>query len=190
MNNKKYQVIQDPVYGYKRLDPLPSENDLSDFYQNRYYELIRDGGRAPEIRRLLAGGEEKANELKWLRATLYSDILYIIKCYAPGKRLLDVGCGLGELICYLEENGVETAGTELSSEAVALAQSRGLIIYNFGLNKFVQYHKLESINNFDIITFINVLEHVPNPVEIIKLAKNILKPAGIICNGIVLNDGR
>ena len=52
MAKGKHRVIQDPDYGYRRLDPIPHNKEIADFYQSQYYDLIRKGGRAPEIRRL------------------------------------------------------------------------------------------------------------------------------------------
>ena len=43
MNIDKYKVVRDPVYGYRRLDPLPSNDDLAQFYESQYYHLIRRG---------------------------------------------------------------------------------------------------------------------------------------------------
>ena len=51
MNHKKHEVVEDPDYGYKRLDPLPTAQEISNFYEIQYYDLIQKGGRAPEIRR-------------------------------------------------------------------------------------------------------------------------------------------
>ena len=59
MNTKEYDIIQDPVFGYRRLDPIPHDDEIAEFYKSRYYELIRKGGRAPELRRFMAGGEEE-----------------------------------------------------------------------------------------------------------------------------------
>ena len=181
MNIKKYKVIQDPIYGYRRLDPVPENKELVKFYQRQYYELVRKGGRFPELRRLMTGGEEAEHERTWLRTTFYTDIFSVLSQYVTGKRILDIGCGNGEFIYFLKENGFETVGIEPSAEAVELAKSRGLIAYNFTLEDFIEYYKSNSINAFDAITLLNVLEHVPDPVHIIEITKKILNSGGIIC---------
>ena len=181
MSAEAYKVIRDPVYGYRRLDPVPSDEEITRFYQSQYYDLIRKGGRAPELRRLMAGGQEAERERAWLRATFYSDICYLLNQYAFGKRVLDVGCGTGEFLSYLKENGFDTTGIEPSSDAVAAAESRGLAVHNATLEEFVEHHRSSGIGTFDAITLLNVLEHVPEPAQVVEIIKPLLNPEGIIC---------
>ena len=53
-------VAQDPVHGYYHLDPIPDQEYIDNWYRDKYYGLIAAGGRAPELRRMLAGGETGA----------------------------------------------------------------------------------------------------------------------------------
>ncbi len=181
MIEKKYKVIKDPKYGYNRLEPLPSDDEISNFYESNYYELIRKGGRAPELRRLMAGGHEAAGERAWLQKTLYSDICAVLEEYAPGKRVLDVGCGTGELITFLREKGFEPSGTELSNEAVKIAKSTDLKIYNCTLSDLCKNFSQDEDCTFDVVTLLNVLEHVTNPTQIVADAKRCLAPGGVLC---------
>ncbi len=181
MHSEKYRIVQDPVHGYRRLDPIPDENEISRFYQSQYYDLIRKGGRAPELRRLMAGGDEAAGERAWLRAALFSDIGYVLNQHAPGKRVLDVGSGTGELLAYLRENEFDTVGIEPSSEAVSIGKSSGLTVYASTLEEFIEHHRQSHMSAFDAITLLNVLEHVPNPVHVVEVTKRILNPGGLIC---------
>lgn len=177
MNVEKYKVIQDPIWGYRRLDPIPSDESLVQFYESQYYDLIRKGGRGPDIRRLMAGGEKAEREREWLANTLYADIAYFVGEYAPGKRVLDVGCGMGELVSYLGRVGFQACGIEPSAKAAEMAKSYGLQVFQTTLEEFVGHRPFP----FDAITFLNVLEHVPDPVRVIQLAKNLLDPEGVIC---------
>src|SRR5665647_960078 len=100
----KYRIITDAKYGYQKLDPLPTNEEISRYYQKDYFKTIQKGGRAPELRRLMGGGKEATDERSWLEATLYSDICAFLNRFAKGKCLLDVGCGTGNLILYLKRN--------------------------------------------------------------------------------------
>ena len=120
------RVTKHPKFGFFHLNPIPTENILKRFYKNQYYRLIRKGGRAPELRRLMAGGKTATQERFWLKETLYADVCYVLNKFARGKRVVDVGCGTGDLISYLQSQRLESYGIETSRDAFAIARSRKL----------------------------------------------------------------
>jgi 2-polyprenyl-3-methyl-5-hydroxy-6-metoxy-1,4-benzoquinol methylase len=184
-SGRQYRVTKDPEYGYRRLDPLPDQDDIAKFYERQYYDLVRKGGRAPELHRLMAGGEEAERERAWLRATLYSDVCHVLDRYAPGRRVLDIGCGTGELLSFLEENGFHATGIEPSPQAVAATyerdRPRSLTVYNCTLEEFVEHRELDKIGAFDAVTLLNVLEHVLKPSDMVENAKKLLNSGGLLC---------
>jgi len=176
----KYEVVQDADYGYRRLDPMPDDKELTRFYESQYYDLIRKGGRAPELRRLMAGGEEGELERRWLHETLYTDILYVLDKFVPGQRVLDVGCGVGEFLSFLKQKKRSAAGIEPSKEAAAAAQKKGLDVHAATLEEFAGGASGEP-EKFGAVTLLNVLEHTPHPENMVELVKKVLEPNGIIC---------
>ena len=104
MNSDEPQTIIDPIWGHHRLDPVPTGDELSNFYQSQYYDLMRHGGRAPDLRRHMEGGKEQEEQLEWLTRTLYSLVLESLEA-APGPRVLELGCGVGALVKYLADAG-------------------------------------------------------------------------------------
>src|SRR5437867_3334882 len=64
-----HRVIVDPVWGFRRLEPPPTSPELDTFYESRYRDLLDDGGRAPDLARLVAGGPDAAIEREWQAAT-------------------------------------------------------------------------------------------------------------------------
>ncbi|MGB2728974.1 MAG: class I SAM-dependent methyltransferase [Halobacteriota archaeon] len=179
-----YKVIDCEICEFKHLDPVPSSEELLEFYQKKYYNLVKRGGRAPEIRRQMARGKEAESELEWLSRTLYSEILYVLEDQIHNhrrlKHLLDIGSGTGEFLRYMMNAGWSVIGIEPSEESVQVASSE-LTIYTTSLEEFIATHP-DYKNKFDAITLLNVLEHVPNPVEFLKHTKKLLKPrTGVIC---------
>lgn len=181
MEFDNYKIIQDPIYGYKHLDPIPTQADLNKFYKSQYYELARKGGRAPEIRRLTEGGQVGERELNWLKANLYTDISYYLNKISPGKNVLDAGCGRGDFVSFLNKQGFQATGIDIATDAIAIAQEAGLPCYEITTEKFISNHNSKNLDLFDAITLLNVIEHVPDPALTIRSIQKILKPDGVIC---------
>ena len=182
MDIEKFRIIQDPVYGYRRLEPVPDEKEIAEFYKRQYYESIRTGDSQDTLRRSITGGKDAERERAWLSATLYSDIRNVLNQYASNRTVLDVGCGPGELLSFLQNEGFETVGIEPSVDAAAIARDRGLNVFTSTLEEFVEHHRSKGLPAFAAITLMGVLEHVPNPAGIIELTKEMLEPqVGILC---------
>ena len=69
----KYKIVQDITWDYRRLGPNPYDDEMTQFYQIHNYDLIRKGGRPPELHRLMEGGDEAVREEEWFGATLFTD---------------------------------------------------------------------------------------------------------------------
>lgn len=176
MSEPTPRIAVDPTYGYRRLDPAPGADELGAFYQSRYYHLIRKGERAAGLERLLRGGPEAERERAWLRHTLYGDVAKTLRAAAPGRRVLDVGCGSGDLVAALEEAGFAAEGVEPSDEAASAARARGLRIHTGDLAGFAP-----GPARFDALVMLNVLEHVPDPAALLGEAHGLLADGGVLC---------
>ena len=178
MSEHEPKTVLDPRFGFRRLDPEPEPDDLGDFYTSRYYDLLRHGDRSPDLRRLMVGGETAAAEREWLESTLYADIAETLNECAPGKRLLEVGCGMGQFLCWMQSQGYDAHGVEPSAQAVELALESGIDVVHGDLAEWIRTRGNEP---FDCFVLINVLEHVPDPLDLLTLIRSLLTPGGIIC---------
>lgn len=88
--------------------------------------------------------------------------------------ILDVGCGYGLWLSFLEKNHQKAIGIDLSSIAISHCQSTGLNALYSTLDQFRPNHL------FDIITACDVLEHVTDPHQFINQCSTLLKPAGLL----------
>ena len=100
-----------------------------------------------------------------------------------GKKLLDVGCGGGILAEALSELGANVTGIDASENTIGVAKSHSrsigsdVIYIQNTIEEFISSHPNEK---FDVITCLEMLEHVPSPNEIIKSCSNLLKDDGNI----------
>ena len=100
-----------------------------------------------------------------------------------GKKVLDVGCGGGILAEALSELGANVTGIDASENTIGVAKSHSrsigsdVIYIQNTIEEFISSHPNEK---FDVITCLEMLEHVPSPNEIIKSCSNLLKDDGNI----------
>jgi 2-polyprenyl-3-methyl-5-hydroxy-6-metoxy-1,4-benzoquinol methylase len=91
----------------------------------------------------------------------------------PGGHLLDVGCGRGDLVAQLSALGWQAEGLEVDPEAVNQARSRGIKV-NLGDLESQTYPEA----CFDVITMNHVIEHVHDPIGLLRECHRLLKPGG------------
>ncbi len=91
----------------------------------------------------------------------------------PHGRLLEVGCGNGRMLKSMQEKGWDVVGVDPDPIAINNAKSKGLIVYQ-GILADQKFMK----DSFDAIALSHVIEHVPDPLSLLKECERILKPGG------------
>ena len=99
-----------------------------------------------------------------------------------GKTILDVGCGGGILAEALALKGARVTGIDMAELSLKVAR---LHLHESGLDIDYQLSTVEAFAEqhqaqFDIVTCLELLEHVPDPASIITSATRLLKPGGIL----------
>ena len=106
-----------------------------------------------------------------------------IEALAPlkGRRVLDIGCGGGILADAMARQGAQVLGIDLATKALKVAQLHALEADTQG----VEYREisaetlaLEAPASFDVVTCMEMLEHVPDPASIVKACATLVKPGG------------
>jgi 2-polyprenyl-3-methyl-5-hydroxy-6-metoxy-1,4-benzoquinol methylase len=173
-------VSTDQRFGFRQLSPLPSDDELKSFYQDEYYRLLKQGSRAPELRRLTSGGAEAEQERQWLYQTLYQDVLDAIVVHSPKGKILDAGAGPGELMRFLVDHQVDVVGFDPSIEAVEIGKKQGLDLVCHTFESYLEQHRREQASAFAGVVMLNVLEHVADPIGVIGICHELLQPGGVL----------
>ena len=97
-----------------------------------------------------------------------------------GKKVLDIGCGGGILSESMAQRGAEVTGIDLSEKALGVArlhllESGNQVDYR---NTSAEALAEQTPGAYDIITCMEMLEHVPSPASIISACSALVKPGG------------
>ncbi|WYX37815.1 bifunctional 2-polyprenyl-6-hydroxyphenol methylase/3-demethylubiquinol 3-O-methyltransferase UbiG [Achromobacter xylosoxidans] len=97
-----------------------------------------------------------------------------------GKKVLDVGCGGGILSEAMARSGAQVTGIDLADKSLKIAKLHGL---ESGVK--VEYRKVpveqlaaEQPGQYDVVTCMEMLEHVPDPASIVRACAALTKPGG------------
>ncbi len=164
---KTHEVIACRICGFRHVVPLPDPSELESAYREKYY--------TDEKPTFLA---HAAEDQDWGEIAS-RDRLEAFERLLPGDRrhLLDIGCGPGFFLQTAQERGWRVLGIEPSRQAAAHARTLSVQV----VEGFFNADSAKGLGRFDVAHLNNVLEHVPNPVEIVSLARDLLAPGGILC---------
>ncbi len=109
----------------------------------------------------------------YILQTLHQPLLKQLKNYS----VLDVGCGVGTLALYLAQHCQSVLGIDISERAIGIANQAKKSTASNNL-QFKQAMLKKFANTFNLILCTEVIEHVPNPQQFVKLLVTNLQPKG------------
>lgn len=148
--------------------PLPNSATIINHYRGKFkegnYQLLNKYSK--EYRRIYMGF------IKILENGLKSQAFTTFK----GLKVLDMGCFTGEFLKLLQEKGADVYGIELQEEAVKIATKKlpGRVF------KVDVSHEALPDMKYDVITLLGVIEHVTDPIKLLKKSTDLLKKEGIL----------
>jgi 2-polyprenyl-3-methyl-5-hydroxy-6-metoxy-1,4-benzoquinol methylase len=177
------------------LDPQPISDEIWKIYGRYFTHQTAPSGSSPRLALLRANlgravlsecyGYRRNNEddtegvlwkrlcrLSWVR-DIFSFQIMGLKAAWRG-RLLDVGCGDGAFLARMKNLGWEVVGVELDEKAANVAKT------NFGLDVFIGTLENTGFANesFDAITLNHVIEHVGDPIGLLRRCRDLLRRGG------------
>lgn len=178
------------VYRYRRCrgcgllaqSPLPDAARLPAFYPDEYPTRIaeRTANLDKAVNRLAIAcfyGTHSVARPAWLRAGFRAVSGRLLRdALEPhgGNRLLEVGCGAGGLLALHRQLGWDVVGIEPHAAAVTAARARGLTVHEGTLADAPQWPP------FDVMLLSHVLEHVTDPLALLRQTAARLTPDGKI----------
>lgn len=97
------------------------------------------------------------------------------------QRVLDVGCGGGILADAMARKGAQVTGIDLSTQALRVAQLHALEAGTPNIHyREISAEALaqEQPESFDIVTCMEMLEHVPDPASVVRACATLVRPGG------------
>lgn len=107
---------------------------------------------------------------------LLNDIRLLSQNEISDMKTLDIGCAFGQRVCMFRNQGADAWGIDISEEAVSYGQKyRSLNL----LHGSIEDSRLQA-NSFDCIILIDVIEHLPQPKQVILKCFELLNPGGLL----------
>ena len=137
---------------------FPDDEELNDIYKDYY--------SAKNI-------SQKQTNMVSDNTAIENQVKFIKRIVPPQGRVLDFGSGTGELVSLLKAEGFEVDGCEFSEGARHEADTK------YGLDLYPTLDELKT-NEYDLITAIEVIEHLAQPVDYIKRLRALLRDKGML----------
>jgi len=162
-----FTVIDCDACRFKHIVPIPTPAELDEVYGHEYYSTEK-----PLYIQWHIEDREWANLVYSERYDLFERLLD-----SRRRRLLDVGSGPGFFLLHGVERGTWTVrGLEPSSQAAAYSRGLGLEITQAFLND----QTAATLGRFDVVHMNEVLEHVPDPRQVLRAVDGLLEPGGLV----------
>jgi 2-polyprenyl-3-methyl-5-hydroxy-6-metoxy-1,4-benzoquinol methylase len=138
------------------LDSQPSDEEINSIYSERYY--LNNYLRYQDVR--LNYFRERVKEIEKI---------------TDGRKIIDIGCGVGYFLRVAKERGWKVGGVEPSKFAAEYGKNEfGLQIEN------KHFLDISLKENYDVVTFWDVIAHTRNPLGHLRLANQILSNSGLV----------
>jgi SAM-dependent methyltransferase len=150
-----------PTDGAVFMDPVPTEACLAEIYNSpaEAFHYLGDGIEAAAVK--------PTDRADYLALTSWLGKL------AMRPKLLDVGCSKGGFLLTCRES-FDVEGVELNAATAEAARRAGLSVHT-GL-----LEQLPGSDRYDVITMLQLIEHVTRPLDLMLQAKRLLKPGGYL----------
>jgi SAM-dependent methyltransferase len=164
-----------------RQDPLPHADEIPSFYPEGYGPHVASSVKPDRwltrmARRHYYGVDSVGRRglLRLLFGTISSRVMPGIRPPRGQNRVLDVGCGSGDLLRTYQSLGWSAKGIEINPRSCEAARAQGIEVHQ-GTVFDASY-----ASSFDLVILRHVIEHVLDPVSFLRTAAGFLDPDGVL----------
>ncbi len=162
-------MIVDPQYGFHRVDPIPSQEEVEKYYMDEFY--------SSNYKQFNDSSLDVQEEEQVFFREQYNHIWELclnIKGQDKIKSVFDIGFGFAQALLYFEQLGLQVSGIEPSKAGVDYAEKKGLSVFHTGIENF----GVVGDKRFDVVLLLNVLEHLREPEKTLREIKSKLLAKG------------
>ncbi len=164
LTSESFSIIQCSTCGFRITDPVPGKEEIGRYYESDEY-ISHD-----------AKDKNLLNTVyKMARFFTLRSKYRLVKKYAGGSRLMDIGCGTGEFLGFCKGRGYDVSGVEPNPKAREFAARTQAI----PVRAEIVFGEEEK-GNFDCITMWHVLEHIPDLDKTLGLIRDALRKSGTL----------
>lgn len=167
----EYKLAKHPEYGYLRVEPTPTKEEIAKFYADEFYASepvgqVNDSSLEIQNRDREFYTAWREDLAAWIENTIKKDTIAIY----------DFGCGWCETLNFFKNKGYECYGIDTAPGAIEHGKTLGLNVEISDLEDINPFHR-----KFDVVLMQNVLEHLAKPEDTIKkLHSEVLEDCGLL----------
>ena len=164
--------VEKHALGFLQVKPLPTLEELSEYYREVYYQKCPSSTYAPAY---------SSDEARYIdNHAVIAEYCFQQLTAKPTGTLLDVGCGEGFFPAYFARRGWEVRACDFSSHGIETKNPDLLPSFVAGdifatIQKFIGDKKV-----FDFINLANIVEHVLDPVGLLVSMKRLMHPGSLL----------
>lgn len=171
MSDETFTIVRCRECKLVYVNPRPPKDTISRYYPNNY-----------RTRKLLKPAliERKIKTFRTKRRALFFKNPWFMD-FPPNTNVLDIGCGAGELLLRLRELGCNAYGIDIDEiTSKYLREVMNLNVITCDIESGISFQS----DFFDVIVMRHSLEHVYNPVHVMREVRRTLKPGGLLIVGV------
>jgi len=171
IENGKYKVLICKECSFTTLSPIPTDNELNEFYARQY-------------RNQYSNQDEVSDEVVSYEQLRADRVVGVVSDYYDSnyKNILDIGCSSGTLLKNISKLSQKSVlyGIEMNDNYRDYIIKNNIVEKNNISNDDINIYYINRENKFDFISIVHVLEHLRNPKKALESIYKLLSEKGMI----------